>query len=89
MNARGTAVAGGIVFGRKLSAVVHETAIGVGIPDYFARGNPVNSKPTLETPGHATQEELKALETRRLPALVVRCAQHLLLWGVGEEGLFR
>lgn len=29
------------------------------------------------------------LETRKLPALVVRCAQHLLLWGIHEEGLFR
>ncbi|THH13214.1 hypothetical protein EW146_g6972 [Bondarzewia mesenterica] len=29
------------------------------------------------------------LEKRLLPALVVRCAQHLLKWGVEEEGLFR
>lgn len=33
--------------------------------------------------------QLKALEERKLPALVVRCAQHLLIWGVQEEGLFR
>lgn len=35
------------------------------------------------------KEQLKALETRKLPAVVVRCAQHLLIWGVQEEGLFR
>jgi hypothetical protein len=29
------------------------------------------------------------LEGRLLPAVVVRCAQHLLIWGVQEEGLFR
>lgn len=31
----------------------------------------------------------KPLEQRMLPALVVRCAQHLLKYGVREEGLFR
>ncbi|EJD03139.1 RhoGAP-domain-containing protein [Fomitiporia mediterranea MF3/22] len=29
------------------------------------------------------------LEGRSLPALVVRCAQHIVKWGVQEEGLFR
>ncbi|KAF4598022.1 hypothetical protein EYR38_006416 [Pleurotus pulmonarius] len=32
---------------------------------------------------------LEDLESKRVPALVVRCAQHLLVWGVQEEGLFR
>jgi hypothetical protein len=32
---------------------------------------------------------IKALECRVLPAVVARCAQHLLIWGVQEEGLFR
>ncbi|KDQ27511.1 hypothetical protein PLEOSDRAFT_1076665 [Pleurotus ostreatus PC15] len=32
---------------------------------------------------------LEDLESKRVPALVVRCAQHLLIWGVQEEGLFR
>lgn len=32
---------------------------------------------------------LEDLELKRVPALVVRCAQHLLIWGVQEEGLFR
>ncbi|KAG6841032.1 hypothetical protein C0991_002494 [Blastosporella zonata] len=33
--------------------------------------------------------QLRALEERKLPALVVRCAQHLLIWGIQEEGVFR
>ena len=39
----------------------------------------------------AVQEEggAKPLEQRMVPALVVRCAQHLLKYGVREEGLFR
>lgn len=32
---------------------------------------------------------VRRFETRELPAVVVRCAQHLLIWGVSEEGLFR
>ncbi|KAL5485075.1 hypothetical protein ACEPAI_7717 [Sanghuangporus weigelae] len=30
-----------------------------------------------------------SLDGRSLPALVVRCAQHIVKWGVQEEGLFR
>ena len=33
--------------------------------------------------------DLRALEERRLPALALRCAQHLVKWGTQEEGLFR
>lgn len=32
---------------------------------------------------------VKRLENREVPAVVVRCAQHVLIWGVQEEGLFR
>ncbi|KAG6861917.1 hypothetical protein C0995_009867 [Termitomyces sp. Mi166 len=39
--------------------------------------------------GSVRRGQLKALEDRKLPALVVRCAQHLLIWGIQEEGLFR
>ncbi|TFK44206.1 hypothetical protein BDQ12DRAFT_717378 [Crucibulum laeve] len=74
------AVATGVVFKRDLRTVVRETAVGVGCAPGSVdaeRGVP------------AGREELKELEQRRLPALVVRCAQHLLIWGVQEEGLFR
>ncbi|KAF5393202.1 hypothetical protein D9757_000536 [Collybiopsis confluens] len=87
VNAGGALVASGIVFGRNLALVVKETAVGVGIPNY--RHSFDQFRPVMETPGVMTKEEWSVLETRRLPALVVRCAQHLLLWGVGEEGLFR
>ena len=33
--------------------------------------------------------DLRVLEERRLPALALRCAQHLVKWGTQEEGLFR
>ena len=29
------------------------------------------------------------LYERRLPALIIRCVEHLMKWGVEEEGLFR
>ncbi|KAJ3512631.1 hypothetical protein NLJ89_g3411 [Agrocybe chaxingu] len=71
----GVQVNGGIVFSRDLRSVVRETGIKVGKPPS------ANSTPKEGLVGE--------LEERMLPALVVRCAQHLLLWGVQEEGLFR
>ncbi|KAJ3868311.1 hypothetical protein EV359DRAFT_32622 [Lentinula novae-zelandiae] len=87
-TAGGAAVVGGIVFGRPLTVVVKETSVGRS-PNYDSSSGFDRSKLTMETLGTITKKQSKALETRRLPALVVRCAQHLLLWGVGEEGLFR
>lgn len=66
---------GGVVFGRNLEVVVRETAIDVG-------GSGDESSEDWEA-------KYRELETRMLPALVARCAQHLLIWGVQEEGLFR
>ncbi|CAA7260593.1 unnamed protein product [Cyclocybe aegerita] len=71
----GVQVSGGIVFSRDLRSVVRETGIKVGKPPN------ANSTPKEGLVGE--------LEERMLPALVVRCAQHLLIWGVQEEGLFR
>ena len=34
-------------------------------------------------------DEIPPLQERLLPALVLRCAQHLMVWGIQEEGLFR
>ncbi|KAJ7072349.1 hypothetical protein C8F01DRAFT_1103593 [Mycena amicta] len=65
---------GGVVFGVNLRLVVSETAV--------AGSRPVE----VEDVTHPLSARL---EQRRVPALVVRCAQHLLLWGVQEEGLFR
>ncbi|KAJ6609887.1 hypothetical protein B0H10DRAFT_2062948 [Mycena sp. CBHHK59/15] len=82
------ASAGGVVFGGRLKVVVNETAVTVG----GRRGRDIEDQ---RAAGHSKKQGsnnlplLKVLEHRMLPALVVRCAQHLLVWGVQEEGLFR
>jgi hypothetical protein len=67
----------GNVFGKELRVAVKETKVVV-------KGND-------DTVGTASRKFglIKALECRVLPAVVARCAQHLLIWGVQEEGLFR
>lgn len=68
----------GLVFGRDLATCVRETAAA-------------NQKSVTGT-GFGMDMEVvgaRALESRHLPALVLRCAQHLEKWGVQEEGLFR
>jgi hypothetical protein len=69
----GAGVGGGVVFGRPLRTCVRETAISR--PD---RGQ-----------SSIGRLDLEALEFKLLPALVVRAVQHVLLWGIQEEGLFR
>ena len=66
----------GYVFGRPLDESVKDTAV-----------DSVRSRLNSPSPTEASESEL--LETRRLPALVFRCAQHILKWGIQEEGLFR
>lgn len=73
LNAAGSPVAGGLVFGRQLEICVQQTAIE----------RPPEAASRSAVPG------IPSLEDRALPALVTRCAQHLLQWGVQEEGLFR
>ncbi|KAI0081876.1 RhoGAP-domain-containing protein, partial [Panus rudis PR-1116 ss-1] len=73
-NAMGAPIVGGLVFGRELEMCVRDTAIDGVFED------------KSENVGNAV---VKPLEKRKLPALVVRCAQHILVWGVQEEGLFR
>lgn len=71
----GVPVASGVLFGRDLAMGVRETGIHVG-----------------KAPGSegAKKEGLFGeFEERQLAAVAVRCAQHLLRWGVQEEGLFR
>ncbi|KAJ7096353.1 hypothetical protein C8R44DRAFT_812832 [Mycena epipterygia] len=74
----------GIVFGGRLKVVVNDTAVTVG----GRRGRDIEDN-TPGKQGNLDLPLLKLLERRMLPALVVRCAQHLLIWGVQEEGLFR
>ena len=76
---------GGAVFGRDLRSCVAETGIFRELLD--PSGGPQHLKISASTSqlGAAHLE----LETRRVPALVVRSAQHILSLGVQEEGLFR
>lgn len=76
------------MFGRELRRCVAETALQAtsfpGAPDNRSQHHRTasGSKARIEA------DNMK-LEARRIPALVVRCAQHILAWGVQEEGLFR
>ncbi|KAF7793776.1 hypothetical protein EIP86_004897 [Pleurotus ostreatoroseus] len=78
-NGRGGSVVGGMLFGRELAVAVRETRIDVGAGKDGGQG-----KVNIEGEG-----SVKPLEERMLPALVVRCVQHIQRWGLEEEGLFR
>lgn len=69
----------GLVFGRPLAVVVRETRQTRRTAD----------DGEWEQRGGVVKGDLRALEWRMLPALVMRCAQHLMIWGIQEEGLFR
>lgn len=81
---------GGAVFGRDLRSCVAETALTA--TRSVETGDVTSRLPHSRTAsGSKAQKEQdnNELEARRVPALVVRCAQHILAWGVQEEGLFR
>jgi hypothetical protein len=80
-------MASGIVFGKDLRTCTRETAIGAGRPHLQGHRHWGDGVKNWEEREVGTY--LKTLEKRMVPAIVVRCAQHLLLWGVQEEGLFR
>lgn len=73
-------ISGGAVFGRRLADCVRDTAVD-------------EVKQKLLSGGYYeegwTVDKIPPLQDRLLPALVLRCAQHLLAWGIQEEGLFR
>ncbi len=76
-NNSGGSIVGGAVFGRRLQACVQDTATD-------------RVKHLLNQSAHSDDTVgVKPLEDRLLPALVVRCVQHLTLWGLQEAGLFR
>ncbi|KAJ7287564.1 hypothetical protein C8J57DRAFT_1284294 [Mycena rebaudengoi] len=75
----------GVVFGGRLKVVVSETAVTAG----GRRARDIGDEGHNQEQGSLDLPHPKLLEHRLLPALVVRCAQHLLIWGVQEEGLFR
>ncbi|KAF8876694.1 hypothetical protein CPB84DRAFT_384430 [Gymnopilus junonius] len=80
----------GWVFKRDLASCVRDTRVTPGSSGHarWRRGDKEQSEEGSESEKER-EVLLRELEGRALPALVVRCAQHLLLWGVKEEGLFR
>jgi hypothetical protein len=82
LTGAGAGVAGGLVFGRDLGTCCRETAIG------YSESPNTRHRDTTGTVPNVT-EFIGSLERRMVPAIVVRCVQHLFLWGVHEEGLFR
>lgn len=76
---RGPLSAGGLVFGRRLEECVRDTAVD-GVRLRLASGEYFSGEDS---------EDTRPLEERLLPAIVLRCVQHLLTWGIQEEGLFR
>ncbi|KIY44487.1 RhoGAP-domain-containing protein [Fistulina hepatica ATCC 64428] len=91
-NPGGDGPSGGYVFGKPLAFVVINTAVSSA-----ALSMPRSSTDSGRFPiglgslrkMSIKRGDLRALDTRRLPALVVRCVQHILTWGIQEEGLFR
>ncbi|KAG2032469.1 hypothetical protein BDR03DRAFT_970000 [Suillus americanus] len=83
-------VAGGLVFGRDIKTCVRDTAIDSVRAALRAKEFDSSAIHDADgTPSSAPSVPSAALESRQLPALVVRCAQHILTWGVQELGLFR
>ena len=78
---------GGLVFGKELKTCVQETAID-SILSVLRSQN--SGQEELNTSERIQWSQPSAgLESRHVPALVVRCAQHIFAWGVQEQGLFR
>ncbi|KAI0702939.1 hypothetical protein C8T65DRAFT_655154 [Cerioporus squamosus] len=76
LSSSGLSIVGGLVFRRDLKSCVYETAAD----DVLRR---------LASGQQTVSFGFRPLESRLLPALALRCAQHILRWGVQEEGLFR
>ncbi|KAM6501977.1 hypothetical protein JOM56_001954 [Amanita muscaria] len=82
MMLRAPLKASGYVFGRELKAAVAGSAVGVRLP----------SAEESSASGQIQRSQLSHFKTfadRALPAVVVRCAQHIFVRGIQEEGLFR
>lgn len=90
LSPRGAGVAGGLVFGRDMKICVRDTAIDSVRTALRAKEFDSSTIHDADsTPSDVPSLPSAVLENRRLPALVVRCAQHILTWGVQELGLFR
>ncbi|KAH8119234.1 hypothetical protein DFH11DRAFT_1563702 [Phellopilus nigrolimitatus] len=68
--------------GRRVRAPLHTGLV-------FGRDLALCVRDTAVGDGIGEETEMLSLKGRLLPALVTRCAQHIVKWGVQEEGLFR
>jgi hypothetical protein len=73
-------IGGGVVFGRPLADCVRDTAVDE-VKQKLLSGEYYREEWEVD--------KIPPLQDRLLPALVLRCAQNLLAWGIQEEGLFR
>ena len=81
---------GGLVFGRELKTCVEETAINSMLSVFHGQNGGQDGQDESNISERTQWSQPSApLEGRHIPALVVRCAQHILAWGVQEQGLFR
>ena len=87
IRASSSRVFGGLVFGRELKTCVEETGID-SLLSALRTQNLVHDGREELNPVHWSRPSAP-LESRHVPALVVRCVQHILAWGVQEQGLFR
>ena len=72
-------VGGGVVFGVRLADCVRNTAVD-DVKQKFLSGEYYKGW---------EDDKIPPLQERLLPAIALRCVQHLLTWGIHEEGLFR
>lgn len=80
----------GLVFGRELKTCVEETAIDSILSIFHGQNVVQDGREEPDISERVQRSQLSSpLESRHIPALVVRCAQHILAWGVQEQGLFR
>ena len=72
-------VGGGVVFGIRLADCVRNTAVD-DVKQKFLSAEYYEGREDHKIP---------PLQERLLPAIALRCVQHLMTWGIHEEGLFR
>ncbi|KAI5123659.1 hypothetical protein M0805_001689 [Coniferiporia weirii] len=75
----------GFNLGRCMRGPLHPGARGL----LFGRDLSQSVRDTSIDGEVSSDGDMLKLEGRPLPALVTRCAQHIIKWGVQEEGLFR
>jgi hypothetical protein len=96
VNGSGVPVTTGLVFGQDLKTCVRDTVIDV-IRDVVRLTPPPSDGPQTGRTSPCSALSFNSLcgavslslHERWLPALVVRCVEHLMKWGMEEEALFR